>query len=525
MTESRQANAAGSATAASARGQMPWTVLLVALLFVALELLTGPRYGLFRDEFYYLACADHLDWGYVDQPPLSIVVLAAVRSLFGDGLLAIRVVPALLGGLLVILGARLARELGGGRHAQGLAALAVGIVPQYQGIASFYSMNVFDLCFWSAALLVFARLVRDDRPALWLPLGLLLGVGLQNKISVLFLGAGIALAVVATPLRRHLARWQLWAGATLALALVSPYVLWQTRHDWATLEFMSNATRYKNAAFSPHGFLGAQLLEIHPFNAPLWVGGLALLLFGRDLRRFRALGWVFVTVLAVMLLSRSKPYYLGPAFPMLLAAGAVGLASWCEGRGRRWALAVRTGAPLLLAVGGALTAPLAVALLPVESLIAYQSALGVRAPQQENSAVGPLAQHFADRFGWREMTAAVASAYRSLSPEEQRELLIVTSNYGEAGAINYYGRELGLPRAVSQHNNFYLWGPGRESVSIVLLVGIDAEDVADTFEQVEEAGRIVAPYAMPYETSLPLLLCRGIKLPLDEAWRRGKQYI
>lgn len=169
---------------------------------------------------------------------------------------------------------------------------------------------------------------------------------------------------------------------------------------------------------------------------------------------------------------------------------------------------------------------MAIPILPVEKLIAYQKALGAAPKQAENNALGALSQHFADRFGWREMTAAVAGAWESLSPEERRDAMIVGSNYGEASAIDYYGRALGLPPAVSQHNSFWLWGPGRSTPpSAVILIGYDAADVADTFERVDVAGRIDAPLAMPYETRRPILVGRGFKLALDEAWRRGRHYI
>src|SRR5262249_48961025 len=190
----------------SADARTPAFVLVTALAVVALQLAAGWRYGVFRDELYYLACANHLDWGYVDHPPLSIVVLAGVRALLGDSLLALRIVPALLCGLLVWLASRLAREMGGGRFAQSLAALAVAIAPQYLALTGFYSMNAFDLVFWALGALLVARLVRTDDVWLWRPIGVVIGLGLLNKISMLLFALGLAVAVLLTPLRRHLAR-------------------------------------------------------------------------------------------------------------------------------------------------------------------------------------------------------------------------------------------------------------------------------------------------------------------------------
>ena len=496
-----------------------WAVAAIHLL---LHLATNGRYGIFRDEFYYLACADHLDWGYVDHPPLSIALLAGQRALLGDSVQALRLLPGLVGVGLIVLAAIMARELGGGRFAQGLAALSVAIVPQYLVLTGFYSMNAFDLIFWAVAALLVVRIVRTDDPRLWLLLGLVTGLGLLNKISVLFFGAGLAVAMVLTPLRRHLLRPHPWLGGLVALALFVPHLLWQVRHDWPTLEFIRNATRYKIADVTPLQFLMAQGDEIHPLNAPVWIVGLWFLLASREGRRFRVLGIIYLVALAVMAIQKSKPYYLGPAYPMLLAAGAVALEGWTAER--PW-LRLRPALVAVLVLGGAFVAPLVVPLLPVETLIAYQRSLGLQAKPAEKQTLGPLPQHFADRFGWEELAEAVASVYESLPENERRAATILAANYGEAGALRYHGRRYGLPAAVSQHNNFYLWGPGPGSGAVVITVGIPIEDVQDAFESVTVGPRLESPYAMPYETRRPILVCRGLKVPLEDAWRRGKSYI
>lgn len=498
--------------------RVPW---LLAAAYLLLQFATGWRYGLFRDEFYYLACAEHLDWGYVDHPPLSIAVLALVRALAGDSLFAVRLVPALLGAALIVIAARLAHHLGGGAFAQGLAALAVSVAPQYLAQGSYYSMNSFDLVFWTLGAWLVARLARSGDARGWLPLGAVLGLGLLNKISVLVFGAGLAAAALLTPLRRHLRTPQLWLGALIAAALFAPYVVWQTSHDWATLDFIRNAGAHKIAALTPWQFVVAQIPEIHPLNLLVWLSGLAWLLFGREGRRFRALGIIYVVALLVFALQRSKPYYLGAAYPMLLAAGAVAVERFTAARVTRLR-PVLVGA---LALTGAALAPLAVPVLPVETLVRYQRALGVVPHADENNDLGPLPQFFADRFGWRELAAAVASVYASLPADERAATLIVTSNYGEAGALGYYGRAHGLPRAVSQHNNFYLWGPGPGTPRVFIVVGESTEDLREVFDEVSVAARVTAPYAMPYETRDPIHVCRGLRLPLAEAWRLGRHYI
>jgi len=543
MMENTTTMPAGAATDAASdlgakgRPRAAWTRLAaavpplvwgVAAVRAVVLLLAAGRYGIFRDELYYLACADHLGWGYVDHPPFSIAVLWLWRGLFGDSVLALQVVPALLGAALVVVAALLARELGGGRFSQTLAAVAVAVVPEYLGLTSFYSMNAFDLLFWVLGAWILVRLVRTGDPRLFLSFGAVMGVGLLNKVSVLFFGFGVAVAIVATPLRRHLRSPWLWLGGGLSFLLFLPHLVWQIRHGWPTLEFIANASRYKIAALSPFEFLGAQILNMHPLTLPIWLAGLGYLLFGREGRRFRVLGVAFLVVLAVLLIQQSKPYYLAAGYTMLYAAGAVAIEAWLRKRQLRWPRPVILS---LLLLGGAATAPLAVSLLPVETLIAYQRSLGLAPTPSENNDLGALPQHFADRFGWRQLTAEVAEVYASLPEAERRRATIVTANYGEAGAIDYYGRELGLPPARSQHNSYYLWGLewAEEAAGdgVVILVGMDPddEDLRSTFDSLTPAGRLESPYAMPYETRHPIVVARGLRVPLEDAWRMGKHFI
>jgi hypothetical protein len=207
---------------------------------------------------------------------------------------------------------------------------------------------------------------------------------------------------------------------------------------------------------------------------------------------------------------------------MLLAAGALVVEGWTAARGWHW---VRPALLLVLVTGGALTAPLVIPVLPVETLVAYQRALGLTPTPSEKNQLGLLDQHFADRFGWPELASEVARVYSALPPEERSRAAIVTRNYGEAGAIDYYGRGYGLPAAVSQHNNYFLWGPGPGSPSVFIMVGWPTRDLTVAFTQVVVAGRVESPYAMPFEARWPIHVCRGLKLPLDQFWRRGKLFI
>ena len=509
----------------SSRNSRAGTALIlgaIALAHFLLHVLTNGNYGLFRDEFYYIACSDRLAWGYVDQTPLALVLLSGARAVLGDSVHAIRLLPALAGALLILLAGLLAAELGGGRFARVLAGLCTAIVPSYLVQTGYYSMNAFDLLFWAASFYLLIRILKTGNGRLWLLVGLVVGLGLLNKLSMFIFGIGLAAGLILTSGRRHLLTWSLWAGGGIALALFLPHILWQIENGWPTLEFIANAKAHKIAESSPLSFLLGQIVEIHPLNFPIWLAGLGFLLSSREKRPFRLLGLIYIVIFIFLLVQNSKGYYLAPAYTVLLAAGACSIEAFLERR--RWS---RAGPALiaLLVAGGALTAPLAVPVLPVKAFISDQELSGIRPSEAEKHEPGALPQHFADRFGWENMARIVASVYESLPPEKRVGCAVVTANYGEAGAIDYYRPLFGLPPAVSGHNNYYLWGPGHISGKTIISVGIAPEELSEVFEVVEPAATIASAYAMPYEADLTVYVCSGLKLPLEDAWSRIKHYI
>ncbi|HUI28372.1 MAG TPA: glycosyltransferase family 39 protein [Candidatus Kryptonia bacterium] len=495
---------------------------LFAGLTLLVHSLTNGGYDYFRDEFYYIACSDHLAAGYVDHPPLSILLLAASRWLLGDSLHALRFLPAVASAALVWLTARMARALGGGAIAQTLAAVAVMVAPVFLAVGNFYSMNAFEPVFWIGGALVLIRLIQTDRATLWLPLGLIIGLGLENKHSMLFFSFGLAVALLLTPARRYLfSRW-LWCGALLALALFLPNLVWQARFGFPTLEFMRNAQRLKNMPLSPLEFLGQQILMLHPLALPLWMAGLCWCLFSAAGRRYRALAWIYLTVAVVMVVQQGKAYYLAPAYPMVLAAGATALVTWTRARARWLPAAYAT----ILLIGGVALAPLALPLLPAQTLVRYARALGAEeGVKAERGESAQLPQYFADMFGWKEMVATVAQVYGSLPLEDQRRCAIFAGNYGEAGAIDFLGKAYGLPPAISGHNNYWLWGPGSATGEVVIVVAGSRSDLAPFCESLTQVAVTHCDYCMPHENNRPIFLCRNSTGHLAELWARVKHYI
>jgi len=497
--------------------------LLLALAGVKLALHLGVNlfggYGIFRDELYYLACASHPALGYVDQPPLSIWMLAGVRALLGDSLFAIRLLPAIAGAALVFVTGLLARELGGGRLAVSLAALCSLVAGFTLAVSSIWSMNIFDLLLVAVALLLLARLINREDHRLWIPLGVVLGLGLLNKVGVLWVGLGLFVGLLATRERRWLKTPWPWIAGALAAAIFTPFILWNATHDWAHLEFIRRAVEGKYAGLTAWSFLSGQLLIQNPVTLPVWLVGLGWLLFAPGGRRYRLLGIVWLTACLVLLANgHSKAEYLANVYPALFAAGGVAWERLLPDRRLARAAAVT----VLLA--GLVFAPFATPILPVETYVAYARALGVQPSTPEGHELAELPQFYADMFGWREKAEAVAAVYHALPQQDQEKAVIFGHNYGRSGAIDYWADELGLPGAVGNHNSYWWWGPGDWTGEVAIVLGGDREDLERRFASVELAGRAPCRWCIPYERNLPIYVCRHLFLPVDELWRLAKHY-
>lgn len=495
----------------------------LALAKLALHLFVNGLggYGIFRDELYYLACSRHLDLGYVDHPPLSVYLLALNSWLFGKSIFALRFLPALFGSMTIFLIGLLARELGGGRWALLLAGLSSLVSLIFLAMSSVYSMNALDHLVWAVVALLVARLLRTRKNAYWPLIGGMVGLGLLNKVGVLWLGAGIAVGLLATGERRWLrTRWP-WLAGALALALFLPYVWWNLTHDLAHLEFIRNATAGKYSGLSAGSFLAEQFVVQNPVTVPVWLAGLIYLLVGRQARRFRMLGWIYLVPLLILVLNgHSKAEYLSPAYAILFAAGGVALERWLN---RPW-LAWSRGAVTVGLLGGLILAPVVVPILPVEAYVAYSKTLGIEPSTSEGKELSELPQFYADRFGWEEKAAAVAEVYHALPPEDRAAAAIFGENYGRAGAVDHFGHEMGLPFAISSHNSYWLWGPGDANGDVMIVLGGSHQSLERSFERVEPVDRVVCRYCMPYESDLPIFVCRGLEIPMSELWRQIKNF-
>ena len=494
-------------------------VYALAIAAIALHVAFSGRYGYFRDELYYAACGQRLAWGYVDQAPLAPLLARLSRGVLGDSLTALRFLPALAASAKVLLGGWLARELGGGKYAQFLAAFCVLVAPIYLTFDNFFSMNAFEPVFWMTCAAIVLRILNGGNPKLWLLCGLIAGLGILNKHSMLFFCSGIAVGLLAGSVRKHFRQPWIWLGVGIAFLCFLPNLVWEIHYGWPTLAVFHAVMGTKYVIVSPWEYIWQQSLLTHPLATPIWIAGLYFLLRDRLGEKYAVLAWAYFTVLAEMLVLHGKIYYLAPAYIMLLAAGSV----WIELR-----LVPRIGAwlrptiavPLL--IGGLIAAPLAMPILPVEAAIRYTRFWDVQAIHVENVPQGELPQLFGDMFGWQEQVRAVAGVYQSL-PESERALAAVLAyNYGEASAVDYFGSKLGLPQAISGHNQYGLWGPGAITGQVAVAIGFTERQLRQFYDEVTPAASVSPQYAMPEETGLTIFICRHPQKSLQESWGEWK---
>jgi uncharacterized membrane protein len=495
-------------------------VLCLAAAKLLLHLLTAARYGIFRDEMYYLACAQHLAWGYVDQPPMIALIGWFARHVFGDSLLAIRLLPAIAGAMLVWLTARLAQEMGGGRYAQVLSALAVIAVPTYLILDHWLTMNAFEPLIWMGCLRCVLSSINHNDPRQWFWFGLLAGIGFETKYSIAFLLLGALVGLTLTPERRFLKSGWLWLGMLVCGLIALPNFLWQLHNGFPFLQLMHNIREgHRDIVRGPVAFIADQAAIMNPILAPLWVGGVIWLLFGNEGRRYRVLGWTFLVVLATFIALKGKNYYVAPIYPVLFAAGAIGFERVTHAK-FRW---TRTAYVATVVVVGVLLIPVVCPVLSAENYLQYQAVLHVTPPSAERQNNGPLPQYFADEFGWREMVRQVAQVYNNLPPDQRARTAIFCNDWGEAAAVDFYGPDYGLPRAIGKHNNYWIWGPRDYTGDIMIVLGSDGRDDREHFASVEPAGVVGAEYSRRDE-HFTIWLCRGLRWKLQDVWPQVKEF-
>ena len=497
-------------------------VLLIALGRFLLLMYFNNRYGYFRDEFDYMACGDHLAWGYVDQPSLVPFLIRICRAVLGDSLRSVRFLPALFSSITVLQTAMFAREFGGRRFALVMAALAYVISPQFLSNGSLLTTNCLEPLLWTACLYFAVLAVKYSDPRYWLWFGVVAGIGMNEKYSISVLGFGVVVGLLLTPERRFLANRWLWLGGLASLALFLPNLIWNIQNHFPFVELMRNIKASgRDVALSPWQYFSQQILLMNPFSAPIWITGVVAFLWCARFKPYRMIGWCYLVCFTVFVVLHGKNYYLAPIYPILMAAGAVMLEPKAEGVLQAW---LKPAIVVVLLAGGALLAPVVIPMLSPDHFLVYMSKIPIKAPRSEHSHErAPLPQHYADQFGWVEMVDKVNEAWQRIPLEERRDCGIFAQDYGQAGAIDFFGRRYGLPPALSGHQTYFLWGPHGYSGNCLIVLDDRKEVLESKFESVEYVGESDNPYAL--ERHIPVFIVKRAKFSsLTAIWPKVKNW-
>jgi hypothetical protein len=498
-----------------------WFVPAVcAALAFFVHLALNPGYGFFRDELYFIMCGRHPSFGYVDEPPLA-PLLAAASQAFGMSLIALHGVAALFSAASVFVTCLIVQEFEGGAFAQFFAAIVAFLTPVLMSFGSKISTDTIGMWLWPLAVLYLIRLVKGGDARNWLGAGAALGVSGEAKYSVLFFTAALFAGLLLTPERRIMRTPWCVAGFVLLSVIWLPSFVWQAAHGFPMLELLRNGQMGKNVILSPAQFLLQQLFLLNPLLTLIPIAGFVWLIVQRQ---WRWLAFSYAILIAMMIVMHGKDYYPADVYPYLIAAGAIPIEQWT----RRSAAILQPAAIVLAVAAGSWTVPFVLPVLPEQQLVAYRSgvfaALHVAPNESEHHRPAAMGQDYADEHGWPQLAATVARVYLSLPPRDRARTAIVASNYGEAAAIDFFGAQYGLPPALSGHNQYFLWGTRGYTGDVLIDVNGDCGAKEHLFLQSRKAAVFSAPYVMPYENDLPIMLCRGIKKPLAEIWPAVKDY-
>ncbi len=477
----------------------------IALAAFAVHLYVNPQLGFHRDELATLDDARHLAWGFVAYPPVAPFFARIALTLFGTSLIGFRVFSALTNAISIFVTGLMARELGGGRRAQLMAAAAA--VPFSLASGAVMQYVAFDYLAWVLVAYCTLRLLRSRDPRWWVGVGCAIGFGMMAKYGMVFFVAGLAVGILATDARRLLlSRWLL-LGVAASLVIFLPNLLWQWRHDFISLRFLQDIHERDIRWGRTKDFLPDQL-KLTLLAAPLWFAGLSRYLFAREWRQFRALGLMYVAPLIIFIVAKGRGYYLAAAYPMLYAAGAVWFEQWTEApRWRPYKRFVVIGWLALLTdivLVGAICLPV----MPVNS------SWWKFAASQNGDLV--------EEVGWPDMVAEIAEIRDALPPQERAHLGIMAANYGEAGAINLYGADYGLPQAISGINSFWERGYGDPPPQTLIVLGHSQGFRERRFSACELAGRNPAPFGVLNEETRDhpeIYVCRGLRMSWPEFWK------
>ena len=500
------ARTVNSKTAASDSFWFGDTALLIylALVTVIVHMLVGQRYGIHRDELATLDDARHLAWGYVAYPPVTPFFGRLSLILFGPTLPGFRLFAALAQAVALVLTGLMAKEMGGGRGAQLVAAFAG--VPFCLGGGALMQYVSFDYLCWVLGAYFMARLLVSGDPRWWLAIGAAIGFGMLSKYTMGVFAVGIVAGVILTDARKYLRCKWLWYGVALSILIFLPNLLWQAQNHFISVDFLKHIHERDVRQGRTQNFLPDQL-KMTLLAFPLCLAGLYYCFFAPAGKRLRAIGWMFVVPLLLFVILKGRVYYFAAAYPMVYAAGSVWGETWLGSLHRGWATALRAVALLVLAVDIVIAAALALPLAPVHS--------------KWWDVASKVQGDFVEEMGWPELVETVAQIRDSLPPDQRAHLGILAGNYGEAGAINLYGPRYSLPPAISGVNSFWARGYGDPPPDTLIVLGHSYGFLARNFDSCRVAARAWNRFGVENEETRDytgIYVCTGLKKSWPEFW-------
>jgi len=480
------------------RLSVPWPVLLVAGLMVALLLAVSSAYGFHGDEMYFVVAGQHPAFGYVDQPPLTPLLSAASVAILGVSPTAVRVLPALEMGVISVLIALIARDLGGSRRAQVLAAITAAI-SGYLGAGHLDTTTDPDLLAWALILWLLVELLAGGDRRLWLGVGVVAGIGLENKDTLLFLGAGLAVGLLVSR------RWDVvrspwaWAAVGIALLLWAPNLAWEALNGWPQLTMAQAISGY--AGDNRSQFIPLLWLFTGPLLFPVSAAGLVWVFRAKDAAPWRSIGIGALVALALVYASGGKAYYVIGSVPIFIAAGATVTDRWLA----RGHFRLKLGSfAVAAALSGALIALLTLPVLPVATFAT--SSLPATVPDTAN------------QIGWPQFVATVEGVVAALPADEQGRAVILTNDYSEASPLILLGHD--LPPVYSGHNGYWAWGPPPADRTVVIHVGDwRPADYSQFFTGCTVAATIDNGLGIVNgEQGEAVTVCTGLRAPWTSMW-------
>ena len=504
-------------------------LIAIAVIKLLLHLFTAQGaqgYGYFRDELYNISAASRLSFGYVDIPPLVPLIMAVNKAILGTSLFAIHILPAVIGAVTVFMGGMLALELGGNFTAAVLSSVIFLAAPHLTAVDSIFTYDSFDLLLCAVFFFYLIKFLKTEDKNYWLIIGLISGLGLLIKLSIIFYGFAMTAALLATGKRKILASKKLWIGGIICLAFISPFIIWQALHGFPIKDYWVNYALNKTFHASPLQFLLMNFMTLNLTCLPILAAGLAVLLFWKPLKPYRTLGLMFIILFIVFIIMRMKYYLLIAMFFPLIASGSVYFEHLMAKISVKW---ISAGTSIIysciLILSGIIFIPYDVPVLSPQDFINYSSHITRSNVRIERNELGALPQIFADRLGWEDLAKTVSMVYLGLPPEDRKKCMVFAQNYGEAGAIDLYKSKYSLPGIICGHLSWYFWRPADINPDVIMIViGGKEDDHKRSFGSVEKMSVFPNPYVVPFESKLPIWVCRDLKIPVSEIWGRIKHY-